>query len=98
MLGERVKWGNSMRIVKHRFLLMLLLWGTVEMGYGQDQVRKYATRQRVFTGLLGGTAQNPTHVIDQNPRTASTLQVALGALNLMYTEQVVDFNPVPAAT
>lgn len=98
MLGERVKWGNSKRIVRHGFLLMLLLWGTVEMGYGQDQVRKYATRQRVFTGLLGGTAQNPTHVIDQNPRTSSTLQIGLGALYLMYTEQVVDFNPDPAAT
>lgn len=98
MLGERVKWENSKRIVRHGFLLMLLLWGTVEVGCGQDQVRKYATRQRVFTGLLGGTAQNPTNVIDQNPRTSSTLQVALGALNLMYTEQVVDFNPDPAAT
>lgn len=98
MLWVCAMWWNSICIVKHGVLLTLLLWGAVEMGYGQNQVRKYATRQRVLTGLLGGTAQNPTNVIDQNPRTASTLQVALGALNLMYTEQVVDFNPDPAAT
>lgn len=101
MLGKRVKWENSKCIVRHGFLLMLLLWGTVEVGYGQDQVRKYATRQvnRSIALLgLGGSIDNPTHVVDQNPQTASTLQFLVGALGLTYAEQVVDFNPNPEAT
>src|SRR5690606_23110294 len=40
MLGERVKWENSKRIVRHGFLLMLLLWGTVEVGYGTNDPTK----------------------------------------------------------
>src|SRR5690606_26101200 len=101
MLGACAKRGKSIRIVKHGFLLMLLLWGTVEVGYGQDQVRKYATRQRDLSVALlglGGSVQNPTRVVDQNPRTTSTLQFLLGALGLTYAEQVVDFNPNPDAT
>src|SRR5690606_36607904 len=42
------KWENSIRIVRHGFLLMLLLWGTVETGYGQT--RTYLTGQK--TGKL----------------------------------------------
>src|SRR5690606_6999654 len=101
MLGACAKRGKSIRIVKHGFLLMLLLWGTVEVGYGQDQVRKYATRQRDLSVALlglGGSVQNPTRVVDQNPRTTSTLQFLLGALGLTYAEQVVDFNSNPDAT
>src|SRR5690554_437720 len=65
MLGERVKWGNSIRIVRHGFLLMLLLWGTLEVGYGQ---RVYADDQRSGTtsGLGSAVVENPTFSINSN--------------------------------
>lgn len=77
-----------------------LMLGAVQEGYGQDQVRKYATRQKDNSSALlglGGSIQNPSLVIDQNPRTASRLRFLLGALGLTYAEQIVDFNPNPAA-
>ncbi len=82
-------------------LLAVLLIGAVAEGYGQDQVRRYATRQHDFSASLlelGGSVANAGNVINGNPRTASTLQFRIGALGLTYAEQVVDFNPNPNAT
>lgn len=86
-----------------RFLVALtvLVLGMAEQGYGQDKVRRYATRQHDFSESLvglGGRVDNPLNVVDGNPRTASTLAFVLGALGLTYAEQVVDFNPNPDAT
>lgn len=82
-------------------VLLVLVCGVVQEGYGQDQVRKYATRQRTFTdGLLGlgGSVTNPNYVINKNVNDATTLGVLLNVLGLTYAESVVDFNPNPNAT
>src|SRR5690606_17451737 len=67
MLGERVKWGNSKRIVRHGFLLMLLLWGTLEVGYGQ-RARMYADWYGTYTaGILGNsTVSNSYNAVGAN--------------------------------
>src|SRR5690606_4327653 len=97
MLGERVKWGNSKRIVRHGFLLMLLLWGTVEMGYGQDKKRTYANFQGTYEaginllGLLTGNVSNPGNAINGNVKSYSTLSVPLGVLGLLSATQYLEF-------
>lgn len=83
------------------FAVMVLLLGVVNEGRGQDKVRRYATRQHDFSIALlglGGSIDNASNAVNGNPRDASTLRFLLGAAGLTYAEQVVDFNPNPAAT
>src|SRR5690554_2749922 len=75
-------------------IITILMLGMVQEGYGQDQVRKYATRQRAFTTLLLNSVTNNQLATDGNPRTASNLNILISTLNVG-PEQVLDFNPNP---
>src|SRR5690606_14239496 len=79
MLGERVKWGNSKRIVRHGFLLMLLLWGTLEVGYGQ-RARMYADWYGTYTaGILGNsTVSNSYNAVGANEANIAAVLSASG--------------------
>src|SRR5690606_3882172 len=100
--GERVKWENSKRIVKHGFLLMLLLWGTVEVGYGQ---RVYADAQQSSEKqsliLTFSEVINQENAIDENLANFSTLLVRLGALGAITANQNLQFinqqKPLPTS-
>ena len=93
MLGERVKWGNSKRIVRHGFLLMLLLWGTVEMGYGQ---RVYADVETSSSTPLLASIVNSDLAIDGDTTTFSRLNVTVGLLSLVQANQIIYFSNAPS--
>src|SRR5699024_11803327 len=83
-----------------RLLFMTVLLLAIHEGWGQDKVRKYASRQYDFSVRLlglGGSVENEGRAVNGQPHNASTLKVTVGALGLTYAEQVLDFNPNPSA-
>lgn len=78
---------------------MTVLLLAIHEGWGQDKVRKYASRQYDFSVRLlglGGSIENEGRAVNGQPHNASTLKFTVGALGL-YAEQVLDFNPNPSA-
>ncbi len=73
------------------FLVSVLVFGGVKEGWGQDMVRKYATRQKVTAGLLT-SVDNPENATDQNPKTYSTLNSVLAVGNLITVTQFLEFS------
>src|SRR5690606_14022743 len=76
MLRACAKRGKSIRIVKHGFLLLLLLWGTAQVGYGQ---RVYADAQRNDISSSLASVSNPQNSVNP-PYTDFTLLTASTAL------------------
>src|SRR5690606_5881949 len=76
MLRACAKRGKSIRIVKHGILLLLLLWGTAQVGYGQ---RVYADAQRNDISSSLASVSNPQNSVNP-PYTDFTLLTASTAL------------------
>jgi hypothetical protein len=82
---------TSLSLLRFFVVCAALLLGAAKAGYGQ---RVYADAQSQATGLLGGSISNAGFAIDIDNGNFSTLNVGIGALNLMYTSQNLRFSGV----
>lgn len=101
MLNYRIKISGLFKVSINLALFAIFFLGMAELGFGQEK-RRYATRQIDFSKStllgLGGSVINPNNSVNGDPKTAAKLNYLLGAGDLLYAEQAVDFNPNPSAT
>lgn len=85
-------------LLKAAFALAVAGLATIPAdSWGQQMVRKYATRQAYETGGIGLTSTSSRPLaVDMDPQTSANMTIGVGVLPIV--SLYLDFNPNPAAT